>query len=54
MSGNRFGMFIGPAGTTGLAQGIGEQPSYLVGAAIVASVAVAWLPLRRMAATRLH
>lgn len=54
VSGNRFAMFIGPSGTTGLAQGIGEQPSYLVGAAVVATVAAAWLPLRKMAATRQH
>jgi len=49
---NRVGMFAGPAGAGYLAATVGEQPSYLVGAAIVAVVAASWFPLRRLAGRR--
>lgn len=53
VTGNRVGMFAGPWAATALAGAIGEQEVYLVGALIVGAVAVAWVPLRRLAAARL-
>ncbi|MFH1330625.1 MAG: MFS transporter [Actinomycetota bacterium] len=52
VSGNRVGMFAGPALMTAIAGGIGDRPTYLVGAAVVALVATALLPVRRRAAYR--
>ena len=49
---NRLGMFAGPSGATAIAGGIGDRASYLVGAAAMAGLAVAWLPLRHLAASR--
>ena len=54
VTGNRAGMFAGPWAATALAESIGEQDSYLVGALVVGAVAVAWVPLRRLAAARLR
>jgi MFS family permease len=54
VSGNRVGMFTGPTLMAAAAGGIGERHTYLVGAAIVASVAVALLPVRRLAVHRRH
>ena len=54
VTGNRVGMFAGPWAATALAGAIGEQDSYLVGALVVGAVAVAWVPLRRLAAARLR
>ena len=54
VSGNRVGMFAGPALATAVAGGLGDRRSFLAGAALVALVAVSWLPLRRMAASRLR
>ncbi len=53
VSGNRVGMFAGPALTTVVAGAAGERPTYLMGAAVVALVAGALLPMRRLAAARL-
>jgi MFS family permease len=54
VTGNRIGMFAGPWAATALAAAIGEQDSYLVGALVVGAIAVAWVPLRRLAAGRLN
>ncbi len=54
VTGNRIGMFAGPWAATALAGAIGEQDSYLVGALIVGAVAVAWVPVRRLAANRMR
>ena len=54
VTGNRVGMFAGPWAATALAGAMGEQDVYLVGALIVGAVAVAWVPLRRLAAARMR
>jgi MFS family permease len=52
VTGNRLGMFAGPALATAVAGGLGDRRAYLAGAALVAVVAVTWPPLRRVAARR--
>ncbi|MCU0281902.1 MAG: MFS transporter [Acidimicrobiia bacterium] len=52
VTGNRVGMFAGPALATAVAGGLGDRRAYLAGAALVALVAAAWPPLRRVAARR--
>ncbi len=46
----RFGQSVGPVVGSGLAEGIGERRAYWVGAVAMAVLALAWLPLRRLAA----
>jgi MFS family permease len=48
VSGNRLGMFAGPAVATAAAGGLGDRRAYLAGAMILTLVAAAWLPLRRL------
>ena len=52
VSANRIGMFAGPALATALAGGIGDRATYLAGAVVVAVVAGALLPVRRLMASR--
>jgi len=52
VSGNRVGMFVGPALATALAGGLGERRTYLAGAALLALLAAAWIPLRRRVGAR--
>lgn len=54
VTGNRVGMVAGPAGATAIAASLGERESYLLGALVVGAIAVAWVPLRRLAAARLR
>ncbi len=54
VSGNRVGMFVGPALATAVAGSLGDRRSYWAGAALLAVVAVIWLPLRRLATSRLR
>ena len=54
VTGNRVGMVAGPAAATAVAASLGERDSYLLGALVVGAVAVAWVPLRRLAAARLR
>ncbi|MBM3696266.1 MAG: MFS transporter [Actinobacteria bacterium] len=52
VSGNRVGMFAGPALAAVLANGVGERPTFLAGAVILGGLVAALLPLRRLAARR--
>ena len=52
VSANRVGMFAGPSLATVAAAGLGDRRTYVLGACIVALVAVGWLPLRRLANAR--
>ena len=49
VSANRVGQFVGPSGGTALATTIGYRQAYFAGAALMAAVAVAWMPLRMTA-----
>ncbi len=53
VSGNRVGMFVGPALSTVVAGAVGERLTYLMGAVVMALVAGALLPVRRLATARL-
>lgn len=52
VSANRLGQFVGPSGGTAAADAIGERRAYFIGAAVMAVIAVTWMPLRRLAARR--
>jgi MFS family permease len=54
VSGNRVGMFTGPSVSTALASSLGDRNTYLAGAGVVALMAVALVPVRRLAARRMH
>jgi len=54
VSANRVGMFAGPALATALAGGLGDRRTFLAGAALMTLLAVAWLPVRRLVASRRH
>ncbi len=47
----RFGQAVGPVVGSGMAEGIGERRTYWVAAAAMALLALAWRPLRRVAAS---
>ena len=49
LSSNRLGQSAGPVAASLLAVGIGGRPSYALAGAVVAAVAVAWRPARRLA-----
>jgi MFS family permease len=49
VSANRVGQFVGPSAGTAVASSYGERTAYLVGAALMAMVAVTWRPARRVA-----
>jgi len=46
VSANRVGQFAGPSSGTAIADAIGERSAYFVGAAVMTTIAVTWMPLR--------
>ena len=47
VSANRLGQATGPVAASALASGAGERATYLVGAAMMATVGLVWRPMRR-------
>lgn len=49
VSANRVGQFLGPSTGTAIADGFGYRNSYFAGAAVMAVIAITWLPARHLA-----
>jgi MFS family permease len=49
VSANRVGQFVGPSAGTAVASSYGERSAYVVGAILMAVVAVTWRPARHVA-----
>ncbi len=54
VSANRLGQTVGPVAGTSIADSIGERISYLAGAAVILTMLMTWVPLRRVAHRRIR